>query len=290
MRQGSRLNAALFSIGVWPFIRHIESIMGRRCVVPYADDIALFIRHAAQFGVMLLTFEEFRMASGVVVNFDKNCGLCCRSWKYQKESPLGIIWTSESLSPMFHDHCRARGGAGVLHEDGGVRSSTIGRWLDYREGVSESILDWLVVKSATIGHVARPPGRGVRVIHHRSGDLTTRKGCLSPSQTSLVLVGPGHPPQVRWLDYRKGISVSGSVLPRLKVASGSISTPRNHQREIHPKSSKFYGNFSPSISTVKKWAALNLNVVACRLKMTHLKGSQKTATTLETIEKVHNIV
>ncbi|UYV77006.1 hypothetical protein LAZ67_14002793 [Cordylochernes scorpioides] len=106
-------------------------------------------------------------------------------------------------------------------------SSTIGRWLDYREGASGSILDWLVVKSATIGHVARPPGRGV--IHHRSGDLTTRKGCLSPSQTSLVLVGPGHPPQVRWLDYRKGISVSGSVLPRLKVASGSISTPRNHQ-------------------------------------------------------------
>ncbi|UYV76223.1 RSPRY1 [Cordylochernes scorpioides] len=126
---------------------------------------------------------------------------------------------------------RARGGAGVLHEDGGVRSSTIGRWLDYREGVSESILDWLVVKSATIRHVARPPGRGV--IHHRSGDLTTRKGCLSPSQTSLVLVGPGHPPQVRWLDYRKGISVSGSVLPRLKVASGSISTPRNHQRYGH---------------------------------------------------------
>ncbi|UYV81343.1 hypothetical protein LAZ67_20000857 [Cordylochernes scorpioides] len=68
------------------------------------------------------------------------------------------------------------------------------------------------------------------VIHHRSGDLTTRKGCLSPSQT--ILVGPGHPPQVRWLDYRKGISVSGSVLPRLKVASGSISTPRNHQRFV----------------------------------------------------------
>ncbi|UYV74744.1 hypothetical protein LAZ67_12000768 [Cordylochernes scorpioides] len=43
-----------------------------------------------------------------------------------------------------------------------------------------------------------------KVIHHRSGDLTTRKG----------------------------ISVSGSVLPRLKVASGSISTPRNHQRLV----------------------------------------------------------
>ncbi|UYV65709.1 hypothetical protein LAZ67_3005191 [Cordylochernes scorpioides] len=100
--------------------------------------------------------------------------------------------SNAGADPPAWERFRARGGAGVLHEDGGVRSSTIGRWLDYREGVSESILDWLVVKSATIGHVARPPGRG---------DLTTRKG----------------------------ISVSGSVLPRLKVASGSISTPRNHQ-------------------------------------------------------------
>ncbi|UYV68082.1 hypothetical protein LAZ67_5002992 [Cordylochernes scorpioides] len=50
-----------------------------------------------------------------------------------------------------------------------------------------------------------------------------------------MLVGPGHPPQVRWLDYRKGISVTGSVLPRLKVASGSISTPRNHQRQKRNK-------------------------------------------------------
>ncbi|UYV64011.1 hypothetical protein LAZ67_2006320 [Cordylochernes scorpioides] len=97
------------------------------------------------------------------------------------------------------------------------------RWLDYRKGisVSGSVLPRLKVAS---GSISTPRN------HQRSGDLTTREGCLSPSQTILVLVGPGHPPQVRWLDYRKGISVSGSVLPRLKVASGSISTPRNHQR------------------------------------------------------------
>ncbi|UYV82877.1 FAM207A [Cordylochernes scorpioides] len=56
-------------------------------------------------------------------------------------------------------------------------------------------------------------------------------------ESALVLVessrppGRGHPPQVRWLDHRKGISVSGSVLPRLKAASGSISTLHNHQRK-----------------------------------------------------------
>ncbi|UYV65570.1 hypothetical protein LAZ67_3004741 [Cordylochernes scorpioides] len=53
------------------------------------------------------------------------------------------------------------------------------------------------------------------------------------SSQALLNAHRGHPPQVRWLDYRKGISVSGSVLPRLKVASGSISTPRNHQRFIY---------------------------------------------------------
>ncbi|UYV60999.1 RNF10 [Cordylochernes scorpioides] len=62
--------------------------------------------------------------------------------------------------------------AGVWLDTGGVRSSTIGRWLDYREGASESILDSGLWSS-------RP--------HHR-------KGCLSPSQT--ILVGPDHPPQI----------------------------------------------------------------------------------------------
>ncbi|UYV65697.1 hypothetical protein LAZ67_3005171 [Cordylochernes scorpioides] len=102
--------------------------------------------------------------------------------------------------------------AGVWLDTGGVRSSTIGLWLDYREGASESILDSGLWSS-------RPPS---------DMWLNHQEGCLSPSQTSLV--GPGHLPQVRWLDHRKEITVSGSVLPRLKVASGSISTPRNHQR------------------------------------------------------------
>ncbi|UYV85028.1 ATP2C1 [Cordylochernes scorpioides] len=73
------------------------------------------------------------------------------------------------LSPLTSSVCSvylASGDLGILgsawerfRARGGVRSSTIGRWLDYREGVSGSILDWLVVKSATIGHVARPTGR-----------------------------------------------------------------------------------------------------------------------------------
>ncbi|UYV73011.1 CCDC130 [Cordylochernes scorpioides] len=119
------------------------------------------------------------------------------------------------LKGGFDDLCNMRPSVIVKENDLtlSIGSSTIGRWLDYREGASESILDWLVVKSATIRHV----------IHHRSG----------------------HPPQVRWLDYRKGISVSGSVLPRLKVASGSISTPRNHQRWDPPAERKAVNKYYP---------------------------------------------
>ncbi|UYV71646.1 hypothetical protein LAZ67_8003990 [Cordylochernes scorpioides] len=134
--------------------------------------------------------------------------------------------------------------AGVWLDTGGVRSSTIGRWLDFREGAYESFLDsglWPSRPRLTCGS-------------------TTRNGCLSPSQTSLV--GPGHPPQVRWLDHRKGISVSGSVLPRLKVASGSISTPRNHQRKnsvpvecitAHLYQPKYIKHFSPNHTGEKNY-------------------------------------
>ncbi|UYV72523.1 TCF25 [Cordylochernes scorpioides] len=92
-----------------------------------------------------------------------------------------------------------------------------------------------------------------------------KKGCLSPSWTILVLVGPGHPPQVRSGDLttRKGISVSGSVLPRLKVTSGSISTPRNHQSNLkhfdpthnsfstfHDNSIKTHTNYNATVGEV----------------------------------------
>ncbi|UYV70498.1 hypothetical protein LAZ67_7003341 [Cordylochernes scorpioides] len=88
---------------------------------------------------------------------------------------------------------RARGGAGALHEDGGVRSSTIGRWLDYREGVSESILEWLVVKSATIGHVARPPGRG-------EGDLSLWLGAAKAKGGFRLHLDTSQSPEVCGLD------------------------------------------------------------------------------------------
>ncbi|UYV82727.1 hypothetical protein LAZ67_22000680 [Cordylochernes scorpioides] len=73
-------------------------ILGRGSVVAYADDIVHFIRNDAQFELDSPIFEEFRMASGVAVNFSKSCGLWSGSWRHWTDSPLGIFWTSESLN------------------------------------------------------------------------------------------------------------------------------------------------------------------------------------------------
>ena len=55
-------------------------------------------------------------------------------------------------------------------------------------------------------------------------------------------------------------------------------------KEIHPKLTKIYRNSAPSISTIKN-RQLNLNVV----QDDPCEGWPKTATTLETIEKVLKI-
>ncbi|XP_014487254.1 PREDICTED: uncharacterized protein LOC106751024, partial [Dinoponera quadriceps] len=60
-------------------------------------------------------------------------------------------------------------------------------------------------------------------------------------------------------------------------------------KKIHPELTKVYGNFAPSISTVKKWAA-EFKRGRTSLKDDPCEGRPKTATTPETIEKVHNIV
>ncbi|UYV70134.1 K02A2.6-like [Cordylochernes scorpioides] len=103
--KGCRLNVALFSIGVGPLIRRLGRILDRGFVVIFADDIVLFIRDHAQFEIVPLVFEGFRMASVGAVNLSKSCGLWYGSWKYRTDSPLNISWTTESLS-VLHDHRR----------------------------------------------------------------------------------------------------------------------------------------------------------------------------------------
>ncbi|UYV70343.1 hypothetical protein LAZ67_7002588 [Cordylochernes scorpioides] len=80
--------------------RRLERISGCGCVVAYADDIVLFIRDDAQFELVPLIFEKFRMSSGVAVNFSKSCGIWCGCWKHRTDTPLGIFWTSELLTVL----------------------------------------------------------------------------------------------------------------------------------------------------------------------------------------------
>ncbi|UYV75224.1 hypothetical protein LAZ67_12002973 [Cordylochernes scorpioides] len=88
VRQGYRFSAALFSIGVGLLLSRLERILVRGCVVANADDIVLLIRDDAQFELVSLISEEFRMIFRVAVNFGKNCWLLCGSWKHRTDSPL----------------------------------------------------------------------------------------------------------------------------------------------------------------------------------------------------------
>ncbi|UYV80028.1 hypothetical protein LAZ67_18001467, partial [Cordylochernes scorpioides] len=136
VRQGCRLSAALFSIGVGPLLRRLERTLGRGNVVAYADDIVLFIRDDAQFELVPLIFEEFRMSSGVAINFKKSCGLWCGSWKHRTDSPLGISWTSESLTVLGCTITTRNTVASQASHLMGLLERAIARWSPFTRGLS----------------------------------------------------------------------------------------------------------------------------------------------------------
>ncbi|UYV61554.1 hypothetical protein LAZ67_1005283 [Cordylochernes scorpioides] len=136
VRQGCRLSAALFSIGVGPLLSRLERTLGRGNVVAYADDIVLFIRDDAQFELVPLIFEEFRMSSGVAVNFKKSCGLWCGSWKHRTDSPLGISWTSESLTVLGCTITTRNTVASQASHLMGLLERAIARWSPFTRGLS----------------------------------------------------------------------------------------------------------------------------------------------------------
>ncbi|UYV80134.1 hypothetical protein LAZ67_18001802, partial [Cordylochernes scorpioides] len=136
VRQGCRLSAALFSIGVGPLLRRLERTFGRGNVVAYADDIVLFIRDDAQFELVPLIFEEFRMSSGVAVNFTKSCGLWCGSWKHRTDSPLRISWTSESLTVLGCTITTRNTVASQASHLMGLLERAIARWSPFTRGLS----------------------------------------------------------------------------------------------------------------------------------------------------------
>ncbi|UYV62231.1 hypothetical protein LAZ67_1008324 [Cordylochernes scorpioides] len=136
VRQGCRLSAALFSIGVGPLLRRLERTLGRGNVVAYADDIVLFIRDDAQFELVPLIFEEFRMSSGVAVNFKKSCGLWCGSWKHRTDFPLGISWTSESLTVLGCTITTRNTVASQASHLMGLLERAIARWSPFTRGLS----------------------------------------------------------------------------------------------------------------------------------------------------------
>ncbi|UYV74227.1 hypothetical protein LAZ67_11002528 [Cordylochernes scorpioides] len=128
--------AALFSIGVGPLLRRLEMTLGRGNVAALADDIVLFIRDDAQFELVPLIFVEFRMSSGVAVNFTKSCLLWRGSWKHRTDSPLGISWTFESLTVLGCTITTRNTVASQASHLMGLLERAIARWSPFTRGLS----------------------------------------------------------------------------------------------------------------------------------------------------------
>ncbi|UYV64643.1 hypothetical protein LAZ67_3001454 [Cordylochernes scorpioides] len=81
-------------------------------------------------------FEELRMSSGVAVNFKKSCGPWCGSWKHRTDSPLGISWTSESLTVLGCTITTRNTVASQASHLMGLLERAIARWSPFTRGLS----------------------------------------------------------------------------------------------------------------------------------------------------------
>ncbi|UYV71894.1 hypothetical protein LAZ67_9000961 [Cordylochernes scorpioides] len=110
--------------------------LGRGNVLAYADDILLLIREDWQFEKFKTIFDEFRRASGVCVNFTKSKGLWCGTWRDRADSPLGISWSSSSITVLG---CEVTSGQGTSVQENhllGILERAISRWSPYVRGFS----------------------------------------------------------------------------------------------------------------------------------------------------------
>ncbi|UYV74885.1 hypothetical protein LAZ67_12001673, partial [Cordylochernes scorpioides] len=74
--------------------------------------------------------------SGVAVNFKKSCGLWCGSWKHRTDSPLGISWTSESLTVLGCTITTRNTVASQASHLMGLLERAIARWSPFTRGLS----------------------------------------------------------------------------------------------------------------------------------------------------------
>ncbi|UYV75827.1 K02A2.6-like [Cordylochernes scorpioides] len=100
VRQG-----CLLSIGIGSLLRRLERILGRGSMVAYADEI-----------------QELR--------------LWCGSWKHWTDSPLGISWTSESLSVLGCTITARNTVASKASHLMGLLEQSIARWSPFTSGLS----------------------------------------------------------------------------------------------------------------------------------------------------------
>ncbi|UYV68365.1 hypothetical protein LAZ67_5004094 [Cordylochernes scorpioides] len=100
VKQGCAASAALFSIATGPLLRRLERVLSQGNVLANAYDINLLIRNDEQFKLVKNIFDEFRLASGVRINYRKCKGLWCGAWRNRVDSPLDICWSTAQLKVL----------------------------------------------------------------------------------------------------------------------------------------------------------------------------------------------
>ncbi|UYV64584.1 hypothetical protein LAZ67_3001246 [Cordylochernes scorpioides] len=186
VKQGCAASAALFSIATGQFLRRLERVLGQGNVLAYADDINLLIRNDEQFKLVKNIFDEFRLASGVRINYSKCKGLWCGSWRNRVDSPLDICWSTAQLKVLG---CLVTTGHGTSVQENHLvelMETAAARWSSF-------------VRSLSLVERARAANSLVlsSVVHHLHGYLPT-DSTISKLQARLVrfVWGPG---RTAWL-------------------------------------------------------------------------------------------
>ncbi|UYV75110.1 K02A2.6-like [Cordylochernes scorpioides] len=120
-----------------------NSITSERVLVPYDATLPLCLAtDASQIGVGAVLSHIIEGQERPIMFASRTLSVAEQNYsQIEKKALLGHVFCNHTptegdlgILGSAWERFRARGGAGALHEDGGARSSAIGRWLDYRKG------------------------------------------------------------------------------------------------------------------------------------------------------------
>lgn len=109
LRQGCPLSPSLYVLIIEIFAIQLRTnpnivgfkVGGEKIIsLHYADDATIIIKQNNCFKEVIKEIEDYEMASGAKVNYEKTKGLWLGKWKARTDKPMGITWTNENLKNL----------------------------------------------------------------------------------------------------------------------------------------------------------------------------------------------